>query len=319
MGRLTGLDALRGIAAICVLFGHLREYDPAIPSFSGYLAVDFFFILSGFVLARTYEHRMAESPAAFLKARIRRLWPVVALAGLICVPIAYLKFAPWAEELILKNFFLIPSPAIKYLFPLNVAAWSILFELLANVLHAFVLWRVRTPLLMGCVAAFGAIFALSVYQFGNANLGSGFDTFQGAIPRLLFAYCLGIVLWRMMGDKPPLRIPTSVTIIALPLACWLTWSWYSDLAIALLLCPLLLIGGLQLKGGRWAVALGAVSYPLYLFQMPVLDLVRLLGGPLVLGLFALAMAMLPFALIRMILKGQPRPIRVPSRSNKNRS
>ena len=70
--RLLGLDALRGIAAIMVVMFHL-----GLPMMGSHLAVDFFFMLSGFVMARTYDERLqtgAMSPLAFMIKRYRRLW-----------------------------------------------------------------------------------------------------------------------------------------------------------------------------------------------------------------------------------------------------
>ena len=76
--RFLTLDALRGVGAIAVMAGHagivLGAYMPPFM----YLAVDMFFVLSGFVLAHAYDRKFAEglSVGAFLKARIARLYPI---------------------------------------------------------------------------------------------------------------------------------------------------------------------------------------------------------------------------------------------------
>jgi len=89
MERLHGLDALRGIAALVVLAFHIGLIYGLEPIFlNGWLAVDFFFALSGYVLARTYEGRLHKTIGAwqFSKKRFFRFWPVVLFGGAIGAP-----------------------------------------------------------------------------------------------------------------------------------------------------------------------------------------------------------------------------------------
>lgn len=83
--RLVTLDGLRGMAAIAVMLYHIGNvYQFGGPFRAGYLFVDFFFLLSGFVLALSVEPRFARgwTTAAFMRARIVRLWPVIAIGAL---------------------------------------------------------------------------------------------------------------------------------------------------------------------------------------------------------------------------------------------
>ena len=84
--RLGGLDLRRGVAALCVLAFHLNRLFPGIAGAveRAYLEVDFFFMLSGFVVTRTHERfRKGLGTLAFTRLRLRRLWPTVAFGALI--------------------------------------------------------------------------------------------------------------------------------------------------------------------------------------------------------------------------------------------
>lgn len=83
--RLAGLDALRGIAALVVVIGHVFLARDGAEHGRPWIAVDVFFALSGYVTARTYEARLGRdlSAGGFLAARLRRLWPVMAVGALL--------------------------------------------------------------------------------------------------------------------------------------------------------------------------------------------------------------------------------------------
>ena len=84
-GRFGALDGLRGVAAVIVVLHHLgnERLGPFNPTF-GYIAVDLFFALSGFVIALNYDHRFAGGMTVkeFMLKRVLRLYPLYA-AGLL--------------------------------------------------------------------------------------------------------------------------------------------------------------------------------------------------------------------------------------------
>ena len=92
MQRLLLLDGLRGIAAIGVVLFHCVIAFDALGAFArGYLFVDLFFLLSGFVLTLNYEQRMnagAVRPGKFLRSRLVRLWPTVAAGARVAAELA---------------------------------------------------------------------------------------------------------------------------------------------------------------------------------------------------------------------------------------
>lgn len=282
--RLHGLDALRGIAALWVVLMHARVLFPTgLPAISpkGYLAVDFFFVLSGYVMARTYEPRMRAglAPAKFFVARLKRLWPTMLLGGLLFLP--YLSEGSRGEiydpvAVILLNLLLLPSPWTNNAFPLNVPAWSIFYELVANLVHAALLWRHSTALVTCLALVCFAALACYVPKLGSLDIGAHKGELLAGMARVGFTYCLGIVLWRTWGER---KLPA---ITALPALLFMPWAfaqapadlahwWQFDLAFVVIAAPLLLIAGLSMRGGELFAKLGGeLSFPLYATHYPTL-------------------------------------------------
>lgn len=291
--RLLGLDALRGLAAVIVVLFHMG-FDMA----GAHLAVDFFFMLSGYVMARTYEQRLRVgtlTPAAFLIKRYARLWPPMALgtalgfavhAGLNGVTVQSLT----GFALLLA---LIPAfnlGAAPYLY--NLPLWSIVYELIANALHALFLAKVRTSILWWIIAAAVLGLAWSIATVGFPR--GGFPQYHlHTVFRVIVSYFLGVALYRRFGDTAPFRVPFWLTLAALPLYVLIVrvWPWnWAPLVFILVIAPLMLIGGIGVelrRGAQLASQAGAVSFPLYALHYPVL---HLLSVALVPGLIGLALA-----------------------------
>ena len=274
--RLYGLDALRGIAALCVLLCHLPEYGAPFRFGHGFMAVDFFFMLSGYLMARTYGGRMEQGlgPTAFLKKRLRRLWSVAAIG--MALSLSLLGSYPPQMQLLLalSALLLIPTLWGGYLFPSNASAWSISFELLANWLHGAVLWRLRRRTLAALALACYLCLVPAAFYWGNLNLGPLGATVLPAIPRVLFAYLVGMLVWDRFGDSPPVLLPQAVTLAAMPVLFFVFTGPLFDLAFVALAAPLLLVSSIRCSPPRAFVFLGWISYPLYAVQIPVLDLAR---------------------------------------------
>ena len=284
-GRIEGLDALRGIAALLVLLFHVEFVFGLQPYFHrAYLSVDFFFLLSGALMARQYEGRFPQTQA-FVRLRLHRLWPMMAIGGVL----GTLLFAPQMGPLeavlgcLMGLLFLPWLGSDKGLFPLNPPTWSILFELLANALHAALLHRIGTRQLVGLAAICAATLALFA---PNLDLGSVRLNAALGIPRVVMSYALGIALWRLRERLPALPVAAGcvmlpVVIVALPQLPIAPLA--GDMAFALIIAPLTLICGLGPL--RFAKALllrmGWLSFPLYALHYPVLMLVGRSYGPLV--------------------------------------
>ncbi len=201
------LDALRGVAAIIVAIGHVFDiYGHYNPFEHSHIAVDFFFILSGYVMARTYEGRLGTEigTVQFLVIRFRRLWPPLAVGALIgLLPLWIAGYPVWSTLVLLcLALLLLPAAWDFGTYPLNPPAWSITLELIANIFHAAFLWRVGTRSLFALAAAWAliALFpgnpVLTLSGSGHAALydrhpalaairGSGRDCLSG-LPHLRF-------------------------------------------------------------------------------------------------------------------------------------
>ena len=284
--RLIGLDGLRGIAAVAVLAYHVLDTYGT----NGFLAVDFFFMLSGYVMARTYEKRLADRGAAgrFLVGRIAKLWPTMAIASLITVPWLWLRMPDQAPLITLANLFLLPTPSSFGLYILNPPAWSILYELVANAVHAAVLGRLSQRQLAAVAALLAGLLVWTAHAHGM-NFVTNDNVLGLGLVRVLCPYVIGIVLYRWWRDRPPVALPAQAIWAAMPVyfvagSLWWNGSWLPDTLFVLLLCPLMIAGGLAMKGegrfARMAGFWGAVSFPLYAIHGPLLIVMRPAGVPL---------------------------------------
>ena len=285
MRRLHGLDALRGIAAILVFVHHLREtYHLAYIPFAPDLAVDLFFLLSGFVMARTYDERLGESitPSRFIALRYERLWFPLAFGALVGFIVAQTVEGPslgLAAALAAQLLFL-PAPWHGW-FALNLPAWSIFVEIISNAIHALLR---RTWLLTICWAFSALLFITTTAVAGRMLWGNDLPSTAGSIPRGLASYFLGVLLFRRFGDRP-LGCHPIAAIVAFPVALvlganLLPHSVLGPLAVFALF-PLILRSAMGLEESRLAQAAGALSFPLYAVHLPIIWVAHLAGMSLV--------------------------------------
>lgn len=259
MVRLLGLDALRGVAAISVFVYHVVRIWELPGLQRGYLAVDFFFMLSGYVIARMLDHKCI-APRSFIWSRYKRFWPVMAVGtalGLFTVP-----FDP---VLVIAGFLFIPVFLSEKVFPLNSPTWSIFFELFANAVHSI------TP--NGAWKYICAASILAYLAIGELAPGATSGNFVGGFPRVLIAYSIGAMLFLNWRDQPPLSIPAWAGISLLFAPFLPVRGFYFDLVFVVLICPLIIASGLRFRP-PWAKFSGQLSFPLYAVHFPFLTLLH---------------------------------------------
>lgn len=285
-GKLYTLDGLRGFAAIAVVAFHtpgpLQSLAP-----SAYLAVDLFFALSGFVIAKAYDARIASglmSIGDFARTRFIRLYPLLFIGAVIAI-VAKLggialdvangepeRFAAQIAGLILV------APLTwaedEFLLNLNVPVWSLFFEIVANLVFvaAFAFFARH---LAKVVALAAVALIIAVFSYGSAEIGAEWESFAGGFARVGFSFFAGVLLYRMrdrikVPALPPWAYPP-ILIAALAAAPDGVKALY-DLVCILVLFPVMIASAARVEPqgalkSSYAL-LGATSYGIYVLHYP---------------------------------------------------
>jgi peptidoglycan/LPS O-acetylase OafA/YrhL len=304
------LDGLRGVAAMMVVLFHIFEAHAGGSVFRqiinhGYLAVDFFFLLSGFVVAYAYDDRWGKMTQwEFYKRRLIRLQPMVIMGNIIGALLFYYQSCPmfnlvsttpvWKVVVVMLVGFtmipLLPSMDIRgwqEMHPLDGPAWSLFFEYIANVLYAVGLKKVSNKVLSVLVVlSAGLLIHLLVWgPRGDVIGGWTVDAEQLHIgfARLLFPFLAGMLLMRL-GKRIHVRGAFGwcslilVGVFAIPRIGGPQHLWmngiYEALAIIVVFPVVVAMGagdrvsaGFEEKVCRF---MGEISYPLYITHYPLI-------------------------------------------------
>jgi peptidoglycan/LPS O-acetylase OafA/YrhL len=311
------LDGLRGTAALLVLVYHIFEgfafaagSDTITFLNHGYLAVDFFFILSGFVIGYAYDDRLSSGMTTwmFIKRRLIRLHPMIVIGGIIGV-IAFLVQGgvKWdgshvAVSLVmlalLCDMLMIPAfPGSRLdvrgngeMFPLNGPSWSLFFEYIGNLLYVLFIHKISTKALKWLVAVTGAALAAFVlFDFaGTGMLSVGWtldgNNFIGGLLRMLFPYSLGMLIAREYRPKRRVKGAFwigSALLVALFLVPYIggkspvCWNGVYELFCIMVVFPAVIcMAASGHTGDTFSESvcnwLGNLSYPLYAVHYPVM-------------------------------------------------
>ncbi|MDE2403460.1 MAG: acyltransferase [Sphingomonadales bacterium] len=287
-GRLPGLEALRFVAAACVLLLHTRAVYGGTPVFArGYLGVDFFLMLSGFLMARVQEPRLDSGMEqwGFLWKRYKRLWPMMTAGTLLGMPMQWVRSRGAGDfvEVVALNLMLLPTLDQPFVFPVNIPAWTIFYELFANACHVLGLRHLRRWWLPVAIALLAPAEAWIALHWQGLDVGARPATFAAGAVRVIFAYMIGMGLSRWWRAGPVLPVPAIPAILAMPVVLVLGWAlglggaWF-DLAFVVLVAPVMIAGAVRLERfDQIAGWLGRLSFPLFALQMPVLEGLRHLG------------------------------------------
>lgn len=303
------LDGLRGVAALIVVAFHLFEAHAA-SRFEqvinhGYLAVDFFFVLSGFVIGYAYDDRWRSmSVGEFFKRRMIRLHPMIIVGMVIGALMFYTQAGPifpkiqdtpiWLMVVVAAiGMTLMPVGAALdirgwgEMHPLNGPAWSLFYEYVANILYAlFVRKFSNTVLAIFVFVAGGVLLHYCVAgPSGDVIGGWSLDPLQVRIglTRLIYPFFAGLLLSRVVtvgAVKHAFILSSVVIVVALSLPRFgdATELWKNGLYEALCIIfvfPLVVFIGASGHvstgiGNRVCAFLGAISYPIYIVHYPII-------------------------------------------------
>ena len=245
------LDGLRGVAALLVIWYHVFEgfaTSPIDQKFNhGYLAVDFFFILSGFVIGYAYDDRWKTMKTKdFFKRRLIRLHPMVVLGAVLgSITFCIQGCEKWDGSQVsismvmlamLMGIFLIPvAPGAGLevrgngeMYPLNGPSWSLFFEYIGNILYALFIRKLSTKALTVLVVLAGiGLASFAIFNFsGYGHLGVGWSMADynliGGFLRLLFSFSIGLLMTRVFK---PLQVRGAFWICSLAIIVLLSMPY----------------------------------------------------------------------------------------------
>ena len=318
------LDGLRGVAALLVVIYHVFEGLAFAEATNGagsglittlnhgHIAVDFFFILSGFVISYAYDDRWAKmSIGGFFKRRLIRLHPMLIMGAIIGATTFFIggfekwdgTVTPtsWVMIAMLLTMFMIPAvPGVPYevrgngeMFPLNGPGWSLFFEYIGNILYALFIRRLSTKWLAGLAVALGIahawFFVGNISEYDSVGVGWTIDAvnFWGGLVRMLFPFTVGMLLARKFK---PRKVKgafwiCSAMLVALFAVPYIASSGkpsinslYEVVCIAFVFPFIVWLGacGSGSNTGDYTSRinrlLGDISYPLYIVHYPIMYL-----------------------------------------------
>lgn len=292
------LDGLRGIAAIAVVIFHFMELIA--PDYQdnfiahAYLAVDFFFCLSGFVIAYAYDQKLPKiGIRLFLTLRLIRLHPLVIVGSILGLlsfvfdPFSNLHrvYADRTLIMFVTSCLMIPYPVVGErflnLFHLNPPTWTLFWEYVANLLYAFVFVNVRNKVLWGLTAIAAGVL---LYQARQATylgvVGFSGDTFWGGGIRALYPFLAGLLVYRsqwIIRSSLGFISVGFLLLITFLIPCYKPVNWFVDSGLVIFYFPFLIALGagarLEATFTKACRFLGQLSYPLYMTHYPFIWLV----------------------------------------------
>ncbi len=300
------LDGLRGVAALMVVAFHIMEThalgDPIKQIINhGYLAVDFFFLLSGYVMGYAYQDRWDKMTLGeFFKRRLVRLQPMVVMGMIVGAIFFYFQQSEaagmgkiegtpvWHLLLIMIiGCTLIPVPPSmdirgwNEMHPLNGPGWSLFFEYVANILYALIVRRFSKNALRVLVVISGAVLIHYAVFGERGDVIGGWsvtpEQLRIGFTRVMFPFFAGLLLYRTTKIS---RINNAflwcrlliVAILAFPRVGGHDHKWanglYDSLSIIIIFPIVVYVGASGTVrtaiGLKVCKFLGDISYPIYI-------------------------------------------------------
>ena len=316
------LDGLRGVAALLVIVYHICEGfalsrtmnnagSGLIEPFNhGHLAVDFFFMLSGFVISYAYDDRWGSlSVAEFFKRRLIRLQPMLVLGAVLGAVSFFASGCErwdgsttpvgWVIMALLLTMFMIPAlPGMRYevrgygeMYSLNGPAWSLFFEYIGSILYALIIRRMSTKSLVWLASVLGLIhvgfFVANVSGYDSIGVGWTMDAvnFWGGMIRMMLPFVVGMLLSRTFKPKKikgvfwlcSAMLVATFTIPYIAFDGNISLNSLYEVACVMFVFPVIVwLGACGYSDSKLLAAinrfLGEISYPIYIVHYPLMYL-----------------------------------------------
>ena len=292
------LDCARGVAALAVVAYHIHWYDGIDYASTGgsryfshaFLAVDLFFLMSGFVIARSYEARLragAMGIGRFVRARIIRLYPLylLGMAGGVIFwatsPAAPQVGSLWTSLALGAAFLpqLHDFGSDAWFYPFNGVAWSLGFELAINLVFAALLAHLPTRHLSVLCAVAAGIFLASAIIHGSFDIGYRPSQLGEGLARVCASFIAGQILLRcqVAGCLPSISISAGAQVLVLGLLLVAmpanTLGLGYDVMMLAIVFPVFVTAACQAVPAPrlqpWFAQMGRLSYAIYILHRPL--------------------------------------------------
>jgi len=303
--RFVYLDGLRGLAALVITISHFCDRVVHHALFDRiYLAVDFFFLLAGFVSCYAYEKRLLTNMSwwDFTKRRLIRLYPLYFLGFLIGLAVTIdlcLQQGTYLHKLVvpaIAHVFMLPltykvdfaalNPAVTMgeAFPLNLVVWALSYEIFVSLFYAAIVKRLNMPVLIGVIVAFFALCSWGVYYAGTYATGSQVPHILPAICRVGFSYFLGILIFRISrpgAGHAWLWLPlTAAFYVLLAFPTLAHGNRFVDAALLVFVLPTIVYLAAKCDMPKRLEKLcrmsGDLAYPIYMVHYPFIAIAAML-------------------------------------------
>ncbi len=207
------LNGIRGIAAGLIVIRHATLLFPGWYFPNSYLAVDLFFVMSGFVMASAYDARLNGdlTPTRFVGIRLIRLYPLYLLGLALGAGAVLMRWMldpatgrddPGLLVSIALALVILPNPMRwnDHIFPLNAPSWSLFFELVVNILYAAAHRAITTPRLILFVVLSGMSLGVLTGWGLRPEEGHSWNEYLGVgLARVCYGFGAGLLLFRLRG------------------------------------------------------------------------------------------------------------------------
>ena len=292
--HIATLDGIRGVAALLVVMFHADPFFGQLVS-GGYLAVDMFFVLSGFVIEHAYGQKLRGGMNLwmFTKLRLIRFYPLYLLglaAGILLElvliqvgaknSISYERLIAQAALAVL----FIPAFFETDAFPLNIPSWSLFIEIVVNIAYGATIARLSGRVLYGIATLSLSILIGYLYFNNNAMPGPQNLQLPFALARAIFSFTVGVVIYRhkrLFTIRPAWVLLSVLVLLSVPVSD--SYRFFYDLTCIVVVFPLLVWAAADNDDqsfSKWMLILGGISYGIYAIHYPLIWLVRGLADKL---------------------------------------